>query len=210
MKTQIKSFVLLLVAVGLVAGCASTGQKRRSKVESSVETTRTGLETAKLSISQTLDTLASLQLDETVLAEAYPVFQKQVKAVTSGAEKAKKNSIAMQNAGQAKFDAWKLELEGIQDAKLKKISMKQMEDAFAKHEGLLTLLKESGTVMDPFISDLDDIVKYLDLDLSKESIKKISGFNGSIRKAAKDGDKVQKWIDTVVKELAKAEGNPAT
>ncbi len=211
MKTQIRSFVLLLTAVGLVAGCASsTGQKRRNQVESSVESTRTGLEAAKLAISETLATLGSLQLESTVLTEVYPVFKKQVKAVADGAEQVKKNSLAMQEAGKVKFDAWKLELESIQDAKLKKTSMKRMEDAIKSHEALLSLVKESETVMDPFVSDLTDIVTYLDLDLTKEGIKKISGFNGPVKKAAKSGEKVQKWIGGVVEELAKAEGKPPT
>ena len=211
MKTQIRSFVLLLTAVGLVAGCASsTGQKRRNQVESSVESTRTGLEAAKSAISETLATLGSLQLESTVLTEVYPVFKKQVTAVADGAEQVKKNSLAMQEAGKVKFDAWKLELESIQDAKLKKTSMKRMEDAIKSHEALLALVKESETVMDPFVSDLTDIVTYLDLDLTKEGIKKISGFNGPIKKAAKSGEKVQKWIDGVVEELVKAEGKPPT
>jgi len=209
MKAQIKNSILLLAAVGLVAGCASTGTKRTDKVDSATETTRNGLEKTKAVVAETLATLDSLQLESTVLADAYPAFQKQAKAVASGAEKAKKNSIAMQDAGKAKFDAWKLELDSIQDAKLKKTSMKGMTDAIAKHDVLLKLIKESGTIMDPFVSDLNDIVKYLDLDLSKESIKKISGFNGPVKKAAKDGDKVQKWIDKVVEELAKSESKPA-
>ena len=209
MKTQIRNSVLLLAAIGLVAGCASTGAKRTGKVESSAADTRVGLEEAKQSISEVLATLGSLQLESTVLADAYPVFQKQVKAVASGAEKVKKNSIAMQEAGKVKFDAWKLELESIQDAQLKKASTKRMTDAIAKHEGLLKLVKESETVMDPFVSDLTDIVKYLDLDLSKDSIKKISGFNGPIKKAAKSGGNVQKWIGKVVEELAKSESKPA-
>lgn len=209
MNTQIRSFVLMLTAVGLVAGCVSTGQKRRNKVESSVERTRSGLETAKLAISEALATLDSLQLESTVLAEVYPLFKKQVKAVADGAEKVKKNSVAIQEAGTVKFDAWKLELESIQDGKLKKTSMKRMEDAIKSHEALLALVKESETVMDPFVSNLADIVTYLDLDLTKEGLKKISGFNGPVKKAAKSGEKVQKWIDKVVEELVKSEGNPS-
>ncbi len=208
-KTQISSFVLMLTAIGLVAGCASTGQKRRNQVESSVESTRTGLESANAAISETLATLGSLQLESTVLTEVYPVFKKQVKAVADGAEQVKKNSIAMQEAGKVKFDTWKLELESIQDAKLKKTSMKRMEDALKSYEDLLALVKESETVMDPFVSDLTDIVTYLDLDLTKEGIKKISGFNGPVKKATKSGEKVQKWIGKVVEELVKAEGEPA-
>ena len=52
-------------------------------------------------------------------------------------------------------------------------------------------------------------MKYLNLDLSKDSIKKISGFNGPIKKASKSGEKLQKWIDNEVKELAGAESKPA-
>ena len=208
MKKQIGTFVLLLTTIGLVAGCSTTGAKRADKVESSVATTRVGLENAKTLIGETLGTLDGMQLESTVLTDAYPVFQKQVKGVGNAAANLKKNSLAMQEAGKVKFDAWKAELEVIANEKIKKTSMKSMNDAIKKHEALLTLLKESETIMDPFVSDLADIVKYLDLDLSKEGIKKISGFNGSIKKADKSGKKVQKWIDNVVAELAKSESAP--
>ena len=209
MRKQIGKFMLLLSAIGLVAGCSTTGAKRTDKVDSSVETTRAGLIVAKQLVAETLGTLDSLQLESTALADAYPVFQKQVKGVADAADKLKKNSIAMQEAGKVKFDAWKAELEVIANEKIKKTSMKSMNDAIKKHETLLALLKKSDTVMDPFVSDLSDIVKYLDLDLSKDSIKKISGFNGPIKKANKSGEKLQKWIDNVVKELASAESKPA-
>ena len=210
MKTQMKNFVLLLAAVGLVAGCASTtGAKRSDKVESTVADTRGGLEATKVLISETLASLDSMQLESTVLPDAYAAFQKQVKGVGDAAVKLKKNSVAMQEAGKVKFDAWKAELETITNEQIKKTSMKGMNEAIAKHEDLLKLLKESGTVLDPFVSDLGDIVKYLDLDLSKESIKKISGAFGQIKKTDKSGKKVQKWIDDVVAELAKAESKPA-
>ncbi len=209
MKKQIGTFVLLLTAIGLVAGCASTGAKRTDKVDSSVETTRVGLTEAKQLVAETLGTLDSLQLESTILADAYPVFQKQVNGIADAAAKLKKDSVAMQEAGKVKFDTWKAELEAIANEQIKKTSTKSMNDAIKKHEALLSLLKESDTVMDPFASDLADIVKYLDLDLSKESIKKISGFNGPIKKANKSGEKLQKWIDNVVKELASAESKPA-
>ena len=209
MNKQIRNFVLALTAVGLVSGCASTGSKRTDKVQSTATDTRGGLEDTKVLIGETLGSLDSMQLESTVLPDAYAAFQKQVKGVADAAAKLKKNSVAMQEAGKVKFDAWKLELDGIQNEQIKKTSMKGMNEAIAKHEDLLNLLKESGTVLDPFVSDLTDIVKYLDLDLSRESVKKISGFNGSIKKADKSGKKVQKWIDNVIAELAKSESKPA-
>ena len=198
-----------MTTVGLVSGCVSTGAKRTEKVDSAVGNTRVGLEQSKALIGETLATLNSLQLESTVLADVYPVFKKEVKAVADSAEKVKKNSAALQDAGKVKFDAWKLQLESIQDETLKKSSQKGMNEALKKHEDLLKLLKESETVMDPFVSDLNDIVTYLDLDLTREGIKKISGLNGPIRKAVRSGKDVQKWIDKVVEELTEAQGTPS-
>ncbi len=208
MKKLIGTFALFLATIGLVAGCASTGVKRADKLDTSVETTRSGLEQTKVLVNETLDSLATLQLESTVLADAYPKFKKDVKAVADAAAQLKKNSAAMQDAAKVKFDAWKAQLETITNEKIKKSSMKQMNAAIAKNEALIKRLKESETVMDPFVSDLNDIVKYLDLDLSKGGFKKISGFNGPVKKADKDGQKLQKWIDNVVEELAKAKSAP--
>jgi len=76
----------LLTVVGLAAGCASTGAKRADKLNSSVAATRIGLEDAKQLGAETLGTLDSLQLESTVLADAYPKFQKDVKGVADAVE----------------------------------------------------------------------------------------------------------------------------
>lgn len=200
----------LAAVTALMAGCASTGIKRTEKVQSTVKETRTELADAKKSISETLETLNSLQLAGTTLSDTYPEFKKQVKAVTADAKKLKENSIALQKAGQAKFEAWNAQLQEIQDESLRQSSMKRMKEAQAEHEKLLSLIKQAENVMDPFVSNLNDIVKYLDLDLSREGIKSISGLGGPIRKANKSGQKVLEWIDEVTKELARYESKPTS
>lgn len=209
-KTQIRSFVVGLAAVSLVAGCVSTGSDRTNEVESTAGNAHAGLEKSKAAINATLASLNTLQLEGSVLADVYPAFKEHVATVSAGAERVKDNAVAMEEAGTAKFDAWKSELDLIANEQIKKTSLKSMAEAVKKHGELLTLLKESKTVMDPFVSDLNDIVTYLDLDLSKEGIKKISGFNGPIKKAVKSGERVNKWIDDVVGELMKSEGASAS
>lgn len=191
--------MLAVVAMGLVAGCESTGVKRTDKLATSLDDARRNLQTANVAVSNTLVTLALLQQEDTVLADTYPALKKQVSEVSSSVARIKQGSLAVQQAGKAKFDAWKLELETIQDENLKKQSLKRMETSLKAHEELIKLLNETETTLDPFVANLSDIVKYLDLDLSKDGIKSISG---EMKKAGKSGEKVQDWIAGVVAGLA--------
>jgi predicted nucleic acid-binding Zn-ribbon protein len=202
MKKQTRKFIGALALASLVAGCADTGLKRTEKVETSTAKTRQNLQQTRQSVNDTLKLLHSLKLEKLALPETYAALQKQSKAMNEATARLKKNTLAMEAVGKARFDAWNTELSTIQNNEIKAESAKRMKEAQDKYTKLMDVLRKSEAVMTPFASDLNDIVKYLDLDLSVESIKKLSG---PIGKALESGQVVQKWVDEVIQDLAEAE-----
>lgn len=193
------SAMLAMVAAGLVAGCASTGVKRTDNLAASVDAAKRNLQSANASILNVTTTLSLIQKEETLLADTYPVLKKQVAEVASAAERVKKGNLAVEKAGKNNYDFWKMELSAVQDENLKKQSTKRMESSLKEHEDQLKMLKDTEAVLDPLVTTLSDIVKCLDLDLSKEGVKNISS---EINGASESGKKAQKLIAGAVAGLA--------
>jgi len=202
MKKQATKFVGLLMLVGVLAGCTNTGVKRTEKVENTSAQTRQNLQQTRQLVNETLKKIQGLQLEKFALPETFAALKKQSKAMNDATARLKKNMLAMETAGKARFDAWNTELASIQNKEIKAESTKRMKEAQAKYTKLMDVLRKSEAVMTPFASDLNDIVKYLDLDLSVESVKKLSG---PIGKALKSGQAVQQWVDEVIQDLSEAE-----
>lgn len=193
------SAMLAVVVAVLVAGCASTGVKRTDNLVSSLDAAKRNLQAANVSVSNTMSTLALIQEEETVLADTYPALKKQVAEVSSAVDRVKKGNLAVQKAGKDKYDSWKAELAAVQDENLKKQSMKRMEASLKDHEDQLKMLNETEAAIDPLVTTLSDIVKCLDLDLSKEGVQNISK---EIKAACASGKKVQELVAGAAEGLA--------
>lgn len=205
MKGTIRTFILTLATVSLITGCASTGIKRSDKLDSTLAGTRVGMEAMKPEIDEILESLNQLKQKDIVVQDVYPIYKKEVGDISASVAKISKNTALIKQAAQVKFDAWNTSLDSIQNEKLKKASEKQLALATKNNDALLNLLSGADKVITPFMDDLLDIQKYLDLDSTTAGVKKISS---QIKIANKTGGKVKNWIDKVVVEIAKLEKRP--
>lgn len=197
MKTKI-TLIAIGIAAGLLSGCATTGG-HGSKLESEAKKTGDNLNAVETQITNVIASLENMVAPEAPLQEIYPTFCKQVKQIAKSADALKKESMAMKAVGAERFETWKLETANIQNEKMRKDSIKLMEDAMKEHEKLLKLLDESETLMDPLVADLNDIMKFLELQLTPKSVKEIAG---QMRSVSDEGAKVIEWIAEVREKLA--------
>ena len=190
-----------LLALALVSGRAMFGGNK-DKVAAETKDTGSDLESTKAYLTDLQTSINALLVDNAPLSDVYPDFSKQVEKVEKSAEKMKANAVALKKAGKDKHEAWRQEAELIQDEKMRKESIKLMETSLKEHEKLLNLLAESETVMDPLVTDLSDIQKFLNLQLTHKSVKEVSG---QLKKAYKEATAVKKWISEVQSELTAKE-----
>jgi len=202
MKRRIMMAALLATTTSMLAGCGSPGTTRDKKLASNMAKARPALIETREEVASILANVDKLQTESTDPTTVYPEFRKQAESIAKRAEKLKKHRMAIAKSGKIKFDAWREELKTIRDETLRAQSLQRMQEALKAQEKTLASLKRTQTILDAFSIDLKDLVKYLDLDLSRKGIEAITS---SFDKSRKDGLKLKQEIDGVLKTISKAQ-----
>jgi len=202
MRRRVLVLLVALMTVGIISGCSTTGTKRSAKSASSMQSTRVNIEKAYIQVDQTVAALNGLLDKNQDLKKQYSVFVKETDKIAAGLKKAEGRTKSMKAQGEAQFKAWQKELEGFESEEMRQRSEQRLQDALKEREDLINLAQTANENIAPFLTDLRDIRKYLDVDLSRSSVDSISDLIG---KTEKDSLKVKEWLEELVLELTKIE-----
>ena len=114
------------------------------------------------------------------------------------AAKAKSRAAETKAAGLAYFATWEKELAQLKNPENKNLAMQQRAKLQAIFDSIKTVAEPLKAQFDPWLSDLQDLQKYLSNDLT------ISGVDAAkplFAKTQKEGFEVQKSMDALVAEL---------
>jgi len=194
-----------MVAVVLMAGCATSGRKSTTQTEAAIDNLEGRMDLAKDQIDSVVLGLQALQGKEGQdLEKAYSVFKKEVAQVENTAADLKKRADTLKKQGEAHFAAWEKGMETLNDEELREMSEARKAQLKEKYGALASSLKEAGREGQDFMGDLDNIVKYLDLDLTPASV----GMLGDrVTKTEADAGDLKTAIDNVTEELKKLAGD---
>jgi len=204
MKTkQIKLTTLTATALALAAcltGCGTTaGYKQADKTGASIAQFRDEIGKAKLAVDDTVKSLGQVAVTaNTNPRDAFKQFSKSLENLEATSAKAKKRAADMKAQGQTYFANWEKELAQLNNPEIKNLAVQQRTKLQATFDSIRTVAEPLKAHFDPWLSDMQDLRKYLSNDLT------ISGVDAAkplFAKTQTEGFEVQKSMDALVAEL---------
>jgi hypothetical protein len=202
MKTPIPRLALsALVALGLASASqshAADSAERAAATKAKMEALRA--ECAKIR-NQTLLTMESLKRLNIKGVELRPEFEKFKVELTEMEVQAKitrDRADSMKKNGHASFAAWEQEVEAINNADIRKEAQKRFAKRKKSYDKILKAMEEAREEMVPFMSDLNDIRKLLESELTQSTV---GATKSTIRSADWHGEDVRDSLTDVEKEI---------
>ena len=189
-----------LAATTLFTGCGSTaGYKQADKTGTGIAQFREELTRAKLAVDDTVKSLGQVAVTaNTNPRDAFKQFTKSLANLESTAANAKKRAADVKAQGQAYFAKWEKELAQLKNPEIRNLAVQQRTKLQAAFDSIKTVATPLKAQFDPWLSNLQDLQKYLSNDLT------ISGVDAAkplFAKTQTEGFEVQKSMDALVAEL---------
>lgn len=189
-----------IVATVCLTGCGSTaGYKKADKTGAGIAQFREEIAKAKLAVDDTVKSLGQVAVTaDTNPRAAFQQYSKSLANLEATAAKAKSRAAEMKASGQAYFATWEKELAELKNPEIKALAVQQRAKLQASFDSIRTVAEPLKAQFDPWLSDLQDLRKYLSNDLT------ISGVDAAkplFAKTQNEGFEVQKSMDALVAEL---------
>jgi hypothetical protein len=203
MKTKPMKLIALLTttlaAAALFTGCATSGYQQADKTGAGIAQFREEVAKAKLAVDDTVKSLGQVAVTaNTNPRDAFKQFTKSLANLESTAAKAKKRAADVKAQGQAYFANWEKELAQLKNPEIRRLAVQQKAKLQAAFDSIKTVATPLKAQFDPWLSNLQDLQKYLSNDLT------ISGVDAAkplFAKTQTEGVEVQKSMDALVAEL---------
>ena len=201
-KKRITFICLTVFVIGMTAftvGCATTGPQRQTKATSSMGDTKDELVLTKTQVRAMMASLNTLVGQPvTDLGTKYKQIVKEVKNTDQRATSLRKQTERMNTQSGSYFDTWQTELETIQNPDIRKRSEERRAKAFDSYKKIDAAMQGANESLVPFLSDLQDIQRYLGNDLTEQGIAAIADV---VNKTNTDAETVEKKLDAVITEI---------
>jgi Protein of unknown function (DUF2959) len=195
MKKQICTIIGLTALLTSVTQ-ANQEQLAKSIAEARVETTRTSEQ-----LKATVAALNALtKQTEGDLRPAYKGFVQEVIGTEAVAAKTLTRIQWMASQGRNYFEDWQTTINGVANESLQKKAQKRFNSVKKSYDKVATLLQEADNKFSPFLSDLNDIQKALESDITAGGVKAIKG---TVKSANSNHHSVEKAVNTALKEMDK-------
>ena len=170
---------LCLIAVVLLAGCASTGiaikesfgYAKREQLVDNVAETRDAQEEAKEQFASTLDELKNLTgYDGGELEDAYNRLRRDLDRAEDRADDVRDRIRSVERVADALFTEWQDELEEYSTDSLRRASEQQLDETRQRYEQVLSAMQRAESKMAPVLAAFSDQVLFLKHNLNARAI----------------------------------------
>lgn len=209
MKTQIRRTVLPTVLTLALASSAfaADSAKQAAAVKEKIQTVRSESAQVRNQITLTLEELNRLTVKEVELRPQFEKFTTELAKMEMQARIAAARADSMKDKGEAFFAEWEEQVKSIQNEDIRKEAEKRLAKRKKSYGKILSAMVEAKEELVPFMSDLNDIKKLLDSELTTSSVGatksllRTANWHGEdVRESLMD---VEKELDRVSAELAK-------
>jgi chromosome segregation ATPase len=190
-----------LLALAMASSPISRGAdsaERAAMVKERIQTLRSESAQIRNQISLTLEELGRLSVKGVELRPQFEKYKAELVKMEEQAKKARTRADAMREKGQAFFSEWEEQVKTIQNEDIRKEAGKRMAKRKKAYEKILNAMQEARTELVPFMSDLNDVRKLLESELSANTVDSTKGL---IRQAFWHGEDVRESLTDVEKEL---------
>jgi uncharacterized phage infection (PIP) family protein YhgE len=201
---KIKSYTTAIAALLALAltptprALAAESAERAQETKARMDATRSEVAKVRNQVGLTLEELNRLQKAS---VELRPQLQKYVQELAKMEEQAgvvRDRVVSMETKGMAYFQAWEDQIKSISNAEIRDQAQKRYNKRVKSYNKIIKTMTEARDQTKPFLSDLNDVKKLLDSELSRESVKSAANL---IKQANWHGEDVVESLKDVETEL---------
>jgi chromosome segregation ATPase len=201
MKTTIRNLTLPTVLALLltpVAGFPADTSAEAAAVKAKIEALRAESTQARHQVNLTREELLRLTQKNVDLRAQFEKFKAELVTMEQKALWARERADSMRAKGQAFFSDWEQQIQSIQNPDIRTAAEKRLAKRKKSYEKILSTMQEAKAQLVPFMSDLNDIKKLFDGELTASSVASAKNL---IRQAGWHGEDVVESLQDVEKEL---------
>lgn len=187
-------FQLLACALAgaLLTGCASSGYQAGNKTAQDIQSAATQITNVSAQLDSTIKAMNALvDAPQSDLRPQFKDFSSSLASLQAGVQRVASLRSAMAENGKTFFDEWDQQLAVIKNEDIKARSEARKAEVSQKLMDIKRSYAEAETAFKPLMSDLQDVQKYLSVDLTTGGLDAIKE---PAAKATADAAKVKTTI----------------
>ena len=185
-----------LAPAPLALGADSAEQA--AMVKEKIQNLRSESSQTRNQITLTLEELSRLTVQGVELRPQFQKFKAELAKMEVKAKSARERALSMKVKGQEFFSDWEANTKTIKNEDIRKEAEKRIAKRKKSYGKILSAMEDAREQLVPFMSDLNDINKLLDAELSKSTVASTKTL---IRQANWHGEDVRESLTDVEKEL---------
>jgi septal ring factor EnvC (AmiA/AmiB activator) len=199
MKTIHITALAALLALAPTPGVfAAESGERAKETKAKLDATRAEVAKIRNQVGLTLEELNRLKKDNVELRAQLQKYGKELANMEDQAKVARDRVVSMEDKGMAYFQAWEDEIKSISNEDIREQAQKRYNKRVKSYNKIVKAMTEARDQLKPFMSDLNDVKKLLDSELSRESVKSAANL---IKQANWHGEDVVESLKDVETEL---------
>jgi chromosome segregation ATPase len=206
--TTVAAMLALALLPARLATAADSAE-RASVVKEKIRGLRADCAAGRNQITLTLEELSRLTVAGVDLRPQFEKYKTELAKMEEKARNARERAVTMREKGHAFFSDWEQQTKEIKNEDIRKEAEKRLAKRRKSYGKILAASEEAREQLVPFMSDLNDVRKLLESELSASTVASTKGL---IRQANWHGEDVreslmdvEKELDRVAAELAKYE-----
>jgi chromosome segregation ATPase len=211
MKTSFHSTTLsALLALALTPAplaLAADSAEKAAMVKERIQNLRQECAQTRNQVTLTLESLSRLTVQGVELRPQFEKYKADLAKMEDKARSSRERAVSMKEKGQAFFSEWEQQTKTIQNEDIRKEAEKRLAKRRKSYGKILSAMEDAREQLVPFMSDLNDVRKLLESELSastvgstKSLIRQANWHGEDVRDSLTD---VEKELDRVSAELAK-------
>jgi len=199
---------LLAMAVAATSsGLAADAPEQAAIVKQKIESLRSDCAQARRQITVTLEELNRLRVKDVDLRPQFEKFKAELVKMEERAENGRSRADAMKAKGEEFFADWEQQVKSISNSDIRKAAENRLAKRKKSYNKILSAMQEAKAELVPFMSDLNDLKKMFDGELTASSVasakdlfRQANWHGNDVNESLLD---VEKELDRVAAELAK-------
>ncbi len=195
--TTLAALVALALAPTTAVFAADSGEQAQ-QTKARLDATRDEVAKVRNQVGLTLEELNRCRKDNVELRTQLTKYSEELAKMEEQAKIARDRVVTMESKGMAYFQAWEDQIKSISNAEIRDQAQKRYNKRVKSYNKILKAMTEARDELKPFMSDLNDVKKLLDSELSRESVKSAANL---IKQANWHGEDVVESLKDVETEL---------
>jgi chromosome segregation ATPase len=209
MKTSFQhiSLTVLLALAPAQFARAADAAEMAAIVKQKIESLRADCATARRQVTVTLEELNRLRVKDIELRPQFEKFKAELVKMEERAANGRTRADAMKAKGQEFFADWEQQVRSIQNPDIRKAAENRLAQRKKSYNKILAAMQDAKEELLPFMSDLNDLKKMFDGELTASSVasakdlfRQANWHGNDVNESLLD---VEKELDRVAAELAK-------